>query len=78
MWEFASNCYEGAMTKAKSSQIAFSEVEYCLWEDHWMLAAEKLQQWDTLHDLAKSEGRHVGGSVSLFLVTLSFIQEQYR
>ncbi|KAG2141739.1 uncharacterized protein EDB93DRAFT_1329829 [Suillus bovinus] len=56
MWEFASNCYEGAMTKAKNSQIAFSEVEYCLWEDHWMLAAEKLQQWDTLHDLAKSEG----------------------
>jgi transformation/transcription domain-associated protein len=56
MWEFASNCYEGAMTKAKSSQIQFLEVEYCLWEDHWMLAAEKLQQWDTLHDLAKSEG----------------------
>ncbi|KAG2042802.1 hypothetical protein BDR03DRAFT_1058663 [Suillus americanus] len=56
MWEFASNCYEGAMTKAKSSQIPFLEVEYCLWEDHWMLAAEKLQQWDTLHDLAKSEG----------------------
>lgn len=36
--------------------IPFSESEYCLWEDDWILAAEKLQQWDVLYDLAKSEG----------------------
>ncbi|KAI6119305.1 FAT domain-containing protein, partial [Pisolithus croceorrhizus] len=42
--------------KLNTGTIAFSETEYCLWEDHWMLAAEKLQQWDTLYDLAKSEG----------------------
>ncbi|XP_006460304.1 hypothetical protein AGABI2DRAFT_184795 [Agaricus bisporus var. bisporus H97] len=36
--------------------IAFSEPEYCLWEDHWVLAAEKLQQWDILYDFAKNEG----------------------
>ncbi|KAF8138723.1 FAT domain-containing protein [Boletus edulis] len=41
---------------SKSGAIAFSETEYFLWEDHWMLAAEKLQQWDTLHELARSEG----------------------
>lgn len=56
MWEQASCTYEAALTKAKNGAIAFSETEYCLWEDHWILAAEKLQQWDTLHDLAKSEG----------------------
>ncbi|KAI6164899.1 hypothetical protein EDD17DRAFT_1802323 [Pisolithus thermaeus] len=56
MWEQASYTYEMAQTKAKHGTISFSETEYCLWEDHWMLAAEKLQQWDTLYDLAKSEG----------------------
>lgn len=56
MWEQASHTYEIAQTKAKHGTIAFSETEYCLWEDHWMLAAEKLQQWDTLYELAKSEG----------------------
>ncbi|KAI6047148.1 hypothetical protein EDC04DRAFT_2864285 [Pisolithus marmoratus] len=56
MWEQASHTYEMAQTKAKHGTIAFSETEYCLWEDHWMLAAEKLQQWDTLYELAKGEG----------------------
>ncbi|KAI6151887.1 hypothetical protein BKA82DRAFT_2906299 [Pisolithus tinctorius] len=56
MWEQASHTYEMAQTKAKHGTIAFSETEYCLWEDHWMLSAEKLQQWDTLYELAKSEG----------------------
>ncbi|KAG6332834.1 hypothetical protein ID866_6255 [Astraeus odoratus] len=56
MWEQALQAYESAQAKAKTGNIACSETEYCLWEDHWMLAAEKLQQWDTLHELAKSEG----------------------
>ena len=56
MWDQAETAYELAQTRSKSGAIAFSETEYFLWEDHWMLAAEKLQQWDTLHELAKSEG----------------------
>lgn len=45
MWEQASNMYEAAQSKARAGVIPFSEPEYCLWEDHWMLAAEKLQHW---------------------------------
>ncbi|KAG9317678.1 hypothetical protein JVU11DRAFT_1890 [Chiua virens] len=56
MWEQAESSYELAQTRSKSGAIAFSETEYFLWEDHWMLAAEKLQQWDTLYELARSEG----------------------
>ncbi|KAF7352758.1 hypothetical protein MVEN_01242100 [Mycena venus] len=56
MWEQASNAYEVAQTKARAGTIPFSEAEFCLWEDHWILAAEKLQQWDILQELAKSEG----------------------
>ncbi|KAJ6599027.1 hypothetical protein DFH09DRAFT_1388713 [Mycena vulgaris] len=56
MWEQASNAYEVAQSKARAGTIPFSEAEFCLWEDHWILAAEKLQQWDILQELAKSEG----------------------
>ncbi|KAF7332097.1 hypothetical protein MKEN_00090300 [Mycena kentingensis (nom. inval.)] len=56
MWEQASTAYELAQTKARAGTIPFSEAEFCLWEDHWILAAEKLQHWDVLQDLAKSEG----------------------
>ncbi|KAF8195850.1 FAT domain-containing protein [Mycena galopus ATCC 62051] len=56
MWEQASNAYEVAQSKARNGTIPFSEAEFCLWEDHWILAAEKLQQWDILQELAKSEG----------------------
>ncbi|KAJ8698457.1 transcription-associated protein 1 [Pleurotus ostreatus] len=58
MWEQASLAYESAQTKARSGAIPFSESEYCLWEDHWMLAAEKLQHWEALYELAKSEANH--------------------
>jgi transformation/transcription domain-associated protein len=56
MWEQASNAYEVAQSKARAGTIPFSEAEFCLWEDHWILAAEKLQQWDILQELAKAEG----------------------
>ncbi|KAF8897572.1 hypothetical protein BD779DRAFT_388223 [Infundibulicybe gibba] len=56
MWEQASNAYELAQSKARAGTIPFSESEYCLWEDHWILSAEKLQQWDLLYDLARNEG----------------------
>jgi transformation/transcription domain-associated protein len=56
MWEQASNAYESAQAKSRAGSISFSEPEYCLWEDHWMLSAEKLQSWEALHELAKQEG----------------------
>ncbi|KAL4241981.1 DNA Damage Response and Repair Kinase [Abortiporus biennis] len=58
MWEQASNMYEVAQNKARAGVIPFSEPEYCLWEDHWILAAQKLQQWDILQELAKAESNH--------------------
>ncbi|KIY71478.1 hypothetical protein CYLTODRAFT_487243 [Cylindrobasidium torrendii FP15055 ss-10] len=54
MWEQAATAYESAMTKARAGTLPFSESEFCLWEDHWILAAEKLQHWDVLAEL----GRH--------------------
>ena len=55
MWEQASAMYETAQGKSRSGMVPFSEPEYCLWEDHWILSAEKLQQWDTLQELSRSE-----------------------
>ncbi|KAL0567103.1 transcription-associated protein 1 [Marasmius crinis-equi] len=58
MWEQAIGAYETAQTKARSGTIPFSESEYCLWEDHWILASEKLQQCNILYDLGSSEGNY--------------------
>ncbi|KAJ3510077.1 hypothetical protein NLJ89_g4881 [Agrocybe chaxingu] len=56
MWEQASQTYEAAQNRVRSGTIPFSETEFCLWEDHWILSAEKLQHWDILYEFAKSEG----------------------
>jgi transformation/transcription domain-associated protein len=56
LWEHAATMYENAQAKSRAGALAFSEQEYCLWEDHWILASEKLQQWDTLYEFARSEG----------------------
>lgn len=56
MWPQAQAMYEAAQVKSRTGVIPFSEAEYCLWEDHWILAAEKLQQWEILEELSKSEG----------------------
>ena len=55
MWGKAQNYYETAQIKARTGSIPFSQAEYMLWEDHWTLCAEKLQQWDVLADFAKHE-----------------------
>jgi transformation/transcription domain-associated protein len=55
MWDLAASAYENAQSKSRAGSIPFSEAEYCLWEDHWILSAEKLQLWDVLHELARSE-----------------------
>lgn len=55
MWSQAQNMYENAQIKARSGVLPFTESEYMLWEDHWILATQKLQQWDILSDLAKHD-----------------------
>ncbi|KAK9459333.1 uncharacterized protein V1516DRAFT_508906 [Lipomyces oligophaga] len=56
LWNQAQQMYETAQIKARSGALPYSESEYVLWEDHWILSAEKLQQWDILSELAKHEG----------------------
>ncbi|KAK6079371.1 histone acetylase complex subunit (FAT domain-containing protein) [Seiridium cupressi] len=55
MWDKAQKMYEAAQIKARTGVIPFSAGEYMLWEDHWVLCAEKLQQWDILQDFSKHE-----------------------
>ncbi|KAI9769878.1 MAG: hypothetical protein M1839_003575 [Geoglossum umbratile] len=55
MWDNAQRMYEQAQIKARLGTIPFSQAEYMLWEDHWVLCAEKLQQWEILSDFAKHE-----------------------
>ncbi|KAI1633644.1 FAT domain-containing protein [Biscogniauxia mediterranea] len=55
MWDKAQKMYEAAQIKARTGVIPFSQGEYMLWEDHWVLCAEKLQQWEILQDFAKHE-----------------------
>ncbi|ODV96782.1 hypothetical protein PACTADRAFT_39977 [Pachysolen tannophilus NRRL Y-2460] len=56
LWDKAIQLYEAAQIKARSGVLPFSESEYSLWEDNWILCAEKLQHWDILTELAKHEG----------------------
>jgi transformation/transcription domain-associated protein len=55
MWDNAQKMYEAAQIKARTGAIPFSPGEYMLWEDHWVLCAQKLQQWDILQEFAKHE-----------------------
>lgn len=55
MWDKAQRMYEAAQVKARTSVIPFSQAEYMLWEDHWVICAQKLQQWDILQEFAKHE-----------------------
>lgn len=56
VWDKAQQLYETAQIKARSGALPYGQSEYALWEDHWILCAEKLQQWDILTELAKHEG----------------------
>lgn len=55
IWDRAQQMYEGAQIKARTGAMPFSQGEYMLWEDHWVLCAQKLQQWEVLSDFAKHE-----------------------
>ncbi|KAK5239251.1 transcription-associated protein 1, partial [Cryomyces antarcticus] len=48
MWDKAQSMYEAAQIKARTGALPFSQGEYMLWEDHWVLCAQKLQQWEIL------------------------------
>ncbi|KEP49326.1 histone acetyltransferase SAGA, TRRAP/TRA1 component, pi-3 kinase superfamily TRA1 protein [Rhizoctonia solani 123E] len=54
-WSLAQQTYESAQIKARTGALPFNESEYCLWEDHWILSTQKLQQWDPLAELARNE-----------------------
>jgi transformation/transcription domain-associated protein len=58
LWEQAAGTYEQALGKTKNASLPFVEPEYCLWEDHWVLSQEKLQQWDILYDLGRNENNY--------------------
>ncbi|WVN89695.1 uncharacterized protein L203_104925 [Cryptococcus depauperatus CBS 7841] len=53
VWPKAIELYEQAQLKARNNMLPFSEGEYCLWEDHWILSAQKLQNWENLTELAR-------------------------
>ena len=55
MWDKAQKLYENAQIKARTGVIPLGPAEYMLWEDHWVLCAQKLQQWEILQDFAKHE-----------------------
>ena len=55
MWDKAQQLYEAAQIKARTGVVPFSQGEYMLWEDHWVICAQKLQQWEILSDFAKHE-----------------------
>ncbi|KAI9726073.1 MAG: hypothetical protein M1828_002081 [Chrysothrix sp. TS-e1954] len=52
-WDKGQRTFESATFKARTGEVPFSQSEYMLWEDHWVLCAQKLQQWDILSDFAK-------------------------
>ena len=56
LFDRAQQLYELAQIKARSGALPYGESEYTLWEDQWILCAEKLQHWDILTELAKHEG----------------------
>ncbi|KAI9886978.1 MAG: hypothetical protein M1823_001194 [Watsoniomyces obsoletus] len=55
IWGKAQELYEAAQIKARTGVLPFSQGEYMVWEDHWVICAQKLQQWDLLHEFAKHE-----------------------
>ncbi|KAJ1929691.1 transcription-associated protein 1 [Tieghemiomyces parasiticus] len=55
-WAPAQTMYERAQLRARRGGLPFGEAEYALWEDRWVAATRRLQQWDILSDLARHDG----------------------
>lgn len=49
-WSQAQVLYESAQITARSGAIPFTESEMALWEDHWIITAQKLQQVSNLDE----------------------------
>jgi phosphatidylinositol kinase/protein kinase (PI-3 family) len=63
MWQQAEHMYEAAQAKARSGAMPYTESEYSLWEDHWVMCAQKLQQVRSLFSLRRDciRPRHTVG-----------------
>ncbi len=57
MWQRAQEVFYNAMTSAQSGTLKAPYAESCLWEEHWIACAKRLNQWDLLSDFARS-GNH--------------------
>lgn len=55
IWDKALSMYEAAQVKARTSVLPYASGEYMLWEDQWVICAQKLQHWEVLSDFAKHE-----------------------
>ncbi|RCI06399.1 hypothetical protein CU098_004433, partial [Rhizopus stolonifer] len=55
MWQQAQHMYENIQIKARGGVLPQAESESMLWEEHWIMCTQKLQQWDILSDLAKHD-----------------------
>ncbi|KAL2316433.1 PIKK/TRRAP protein kinase Tra1 [Schizosaccharomyces pombe] len=55
-WEKAQLVYEHAQLKVCTGSLPYSPTEHGFWLDHWILCAQKLNQWDVLFDFSKQEG----------------------
>lgn len=56
-WRIAQRGAEKALEKVKIGSLPFSEFDCTQWEDIWLTASSKLQEWDIVHDVAKFCGR---------------------
>ncbi len=55
MWSQSQKLTEAAMTKCRTGVLPFSEVEFAVWEERWISSAKRLQQWDLLTDISRSD-----------------------
>ena len=55
LWGKAQELYIAAQVKARSGSLPYAEGEYLLWEEHWIMCAKRLQQWDMLIDFARQQ-----------------------
>ena len=49
MWKEAQEMYEKCQIEGRRGVLPFTESEYALWEDHWIVCAQKLQQVRSLN-----------------------------
>jgi transformation/transcription domain-associated protein len=53
MWSYSQSAFEQVQISASTSGASVSQPEYTLWQDHWISAASKMQNWDILSTLGE-------------------------